>query len=169
MKVLRLSAVVLVLPGLVACAGGGSGSLERDPRAGQFYSNEEIVRLPASQRNAYCAEMEDYLAELKAETNVYNARIDSLSVIADTLRTRTIEVSAKIREVNGELRELRLQRKSLERYTTREGDTLRSIAKLLYGDPLRWEQIYEANKAKVPDPDAALPAGTVLALPQGGQ
>jgi nucleoid-associated protein YgaU len=43
------------------------------------------------------------------------------------------------------------------------------VAKLLYGDPLRWEEIYDANKAKVPDPNAALPEGTVLTLPRGGQ
>lgn len=155
--------------GLTVFAGGASGKLDRSPREGQFYTNEEIMQLSSSARNEYCGEMEDYLEELRAETTTYNGRLDSMDVIADTLRTRTIEISSEIREVNSELRELRLKRKSLQSYTTKEGDTLRSIAKLLYGDPLRWEEIYDANKSKVPDPNAALGVGTVLSLPRGGQ
>ncbi|MEZ4650567.1 MAG: LysM peptidoglycan-binding domain-containing protein [Candidatus Eisenbacteria bacterium] len=150
-------------------ASGVAKALERDPRAGQFYTNEEILKLSGSERNAYCEAMEDYLEELREEADLYNGRLDSLDVMADTLRTRTIEISAQIREVNSELRELRLKRKSLTEYTSRDGDTLRSIAKILYGDPLRWEEIYDANKAKVADPNAALPVGTVLAIPRGGR
>ena len=160
-----LAAVV----GLAACAGGASGTLDRNPREGQFYSTEEILQLSASARNAYCDEMETYLEELRSETAIYNSRLDSMDVISDTLRTRTIEISSEIREVNSQLRELRLKRKSLESYQTKEGDTLRSVAKLIYGDPLRWEELYEANRAKVPDPNGAISAGTILTLPKGGR
>jgi len=164
-----LAGALVAILGLTACAGGASGTLDRNPREGEFYSNEEIMQLSASTRNSYCEEMEEYLEELRVETATYNGRLDSMDVIADTLRTRTIEISSEIRHVNSELRELRLKRKSLQSYTTKEGDTLRAVAKLLYGDPLRWEEIYDANKAKVPDPNAALPEGTVLTLPRGGQ
>ena len=34
-------------------------------------------------------------------------------------------------------------------YTVKEGDTLRSIAGELYGDPLRWNDLYYANKDKI--------------------
>jgi nucleoid-associated protein YgaU len=37
------------------------------------------------------------------------------------------------------------------------GDTLRSIAGKMYGDPLLWHKIYEANKDDISDPDKIYP------------
>ena len=34
-------------------------------------------------------------------------------------------------------------------YTVLQGDTLKSIAQKIYGDPGRWKEIYNANKDKV--------------------
>jgi nucleoid-associated protein YgaU len=50
-------------------------------------------------------------------------------------------------------------------YTVEPGDTLRSIAAQVYGDPDRWSQIYDANRESIgPDPDA-LRVGLRLRLP----
>lgn len=49
-------------------------------------------------------------------------------------------------------------------YTVREGDTLQSIAEKVYGDPSRWERIYERNPDKVKRGGRVTP-GTVLDLP----
>ncbi len=155
----------LLLCGLVACAGG-SAKFDRNPRENSFYSNEEIIALSSSARNAYCNELEEYLNELREETAAYNGRLDSMDTMADSLRTQTIQISAEIREVNAELRDLRLRRKTVTSYTVREGDSLRQIAKLLYGDPNRWRGVWEANEAAIGAQDADLVTGTVLTIPR---
>lgn len=49
-------------------------------------------------------------------------------------------------------------------YTVQEGDTLRSIAKKLYGDPLRWINLYNANRDKIKR--SQVEPGQVLAVPK---
>jgi nucleoid-associated protein YgaU len=50
-------------------------------------------------------------------------------------------------------------------YTVEPGDTLRSIAAQVYGDPDRWSQIYDVNRDSIgPDPDS-LRVGLRLRLP----
>lgn len=49
-------------------------------------------------------------------------------------------------------------------YTVKEGDCLKKIAESSYGDPARWEDIYEANKDSVKNPDIIF-KGQVLMLP----
>jgi nucleoid-associated protein YgaU len=49
-------------------------------------------------------------------------------------------------------------------YTVVKGDSLSKIAKRLYGDANRWNQIFEANKDKIKDPDLIYP-GQVLKIP----
>jgi ADP-ribose pyrophosphatase YjhB (NUDIX family) len=53
-------------------------------------------------------------------------------------------------------------------YSTKEPKTLRSIAaeKTIYDDESKWQKIYEANKDKISDPDAVVPAGLDLIIPQ---
>lgn len=49
-------------------------------------------------------------------------------------------------------------------YTVEKGDYLKKIAQSVYGDPARWEDIYEVNKASIKDPDIIY-KGQVLILP----
>lgn len=49
-------------------------------------------------------------------------------------------------------------------YTVEKGDYLKKIAQLTYGDSARWEDIYEANKASIKNPNI-LYKGQVLILP----
>ena len=49
-------------------------------------------------------------------------------------------------------------------YEVQAGDSLRKIAKRIYGDEMKWKQIWEANKAKIPNPDLIHP-GLQLSLP----
>ena len=51
-----------------------------------------------------------------------------------------------------------------ETYTVEKGDYLKKIAQSVYGDPARWEDIYEANKASIKDPNIIY-KGQVLILP----
>lgn len=49
-------------------------------------------------------------------------------------------------------------------YTVERGDYLKKIAQSVYGDSARWEDIYEANKASIKNPNI-LYKGQVLVLP----
>ena len=53
-----------------------------------------------------------------------------------------------------------------DEYTVEAGDTLRSIAQQVYGDPAQWPRIYDANRETIgPDPNA-LGAGSRLRIPK---
>jgi nucleoid-associated protein YgaU len=53
-----------------------------------------------------------------------------------------------------------------DEYTVEAGDTLRSIARQVYGDPAQWRRLYDANRETIgPDPDV-LSAGTRLRVPR---
>ena len=54
---------------------------------------------------------------------------------------------------------------SEEEYVVQPGDTLRSIAAQLYGDPEQWSRIYDANRAAIGDDPDAITAGTALRIP----
>jgi len=49
-------------------------------------------------------------------------------------------------------------------YTVVSGDSLSKIAKRFYGNANRWQEIYEANKSKIKNPDLIQP-GQVLVIP----
>ena len=49
-------------------------------------------------------------------------------------------------------------------YTVQSGDTLSKIAKEMYGDAGKYQQIFEANKPMLSDPDKIYP-GQVLRVP----
>lgn len=49
-------------------------------------------------------------------------------------------------------------------YTVKKGDTLTGIAQKVYGDANRWDDIWRANKARVPNKDK-LKVGTKLIIP----
>ncbi|MCX5736924.1 MAG: LysM peptidoglycan-binding domain-containing protein [Proteobacteria bacterium] len=50
-------------------------------------------------------------------------------------------------------------------YTVAAGDNLSKIAKHLYGDANRWNEIFEANKDTIGNPDR-IKVGQVLRLPE---
>jgi nucleoid-associated protein YgaU len=49
-------------------------------------------------------------------------------------------------------------------YEVQAGDSLSKIAKQVYGDASRWKEIWEANKAEIPNPDLIHP-GQQLSMP----
>jgi nucleoid-associated protein YgaU len=49
-------------------------------------------------------------------------------------------------------------------YTVQPGDSLSKIAKKIYGEADRWKEIWEANRAKIPNPDLIHP-GLELQIP----
>jgi len=50
-------------------------------------------------------------------------------------------------------------------YTVEGGDSLSKISKAMYGDPMKYQQIFEANQPMLEHPDKIYP-GQVLRIPQ---
>jgi len=50
-------------------------------------------------------------------------------------------------------------------YEVKSGDSLSKIAKAHYGDPMKYQQIFEANKPMLKDPDKIYP-GQMLRIPK---
>ena len=50
-------------------------------------------------------------------------------------------------------------------YVVVEGDTLSGIARRMYGEASRWQQIFEANRDVIDDPDLIYP-GQSLRIPE---
>jgi peptidoglycan hydrolase CwlO-like protein len=160
------SALLLASSVLVVFAGPGN-ALDKDPAKGEYYTNEEVMQLSASERDEYCEKMEETLQQLQEETAMYQARLDSMQVAADTLRVQTLALSDSIRQVNNELRELRLQRKTLESYITKGGETLSQLAKTLLGDANLSSELIKANEKALAGkkPEDPLAAGIRLKIP----
>jgi nucleoid-associated protein YgaU len=51
-------------------------------------------------------------------------------------------------------------------YEVKSGDSLSKISKAQYGDPMRYNEIFEANKPMLTHPDKIYP-GQILRIPQG--
>ncbi len=153
---------VLLLVG--SCSQGPRPEL-KDPSQGEFHTVEEMLALSQSDVDRYCSRMRAILDDLKAETESLRGRLDSLTTEGNRIRRETVEVSTRTRELSLELRELRLRQKVITSYVVRENDTLRTIAATVYGDPLRWREIYEANKGLIGSEDAPLRAGSRLRIP----
>lgn len=160
------SALLLAFSALMVFASAGV-ALDKDPANGEYYTNEEVMQLSSSERDEYCEKMEQTLQQLQEETAMYQARLDSMQVAADTLRVQTLALSDSIRQVNNELRELRLQRKTLESYTTKGGETLSQLAKTLLGDANLATELIKANEKAVAGkkPEDPLSAGIRLKIP----
>ena len=80
---------------------------------------------------------------------------------------REQEVEAQIKEAKEERRQKIKEAKERIRartYTVQSGDTLGKIAQELYKDSSRWNEIYEANKDQIADPNV-IEAGQKLVIP----
>jgi len=53
----------------------------------------------------------------------------------------------------------------MDTYTVKSGDSLSKIAKQYYGDPMKYNKIFEANKDQISNPDLIQP-GWVLKIPK---
>ena len=54
---------------------------------------------------------------------------------------------------------------AVEYYTIEKGDSLSKIAKSFYGDPMKYKQLFEANREVIEDPDKIFP-GQKIRIPK---
>lgn len=84
---------------------------------------------------------------------------EGVGQVDDRLRVKT-QVELDAEEYNERMAESKF-------YTVVSGDSLSKIAKEFYGDPMRYPEIFEANKPMLKDPDLIYP-GQVLRIPGAG-
>ena len=109
--------------------------------ANQLGTQEDEFLLPEEETEAEILEMEPLLP------------IDSATLSADSAATETITEDTVY------------QPTILAIETVKAGSRLAQIARRYYGDPDKWEVIYEANKEVIKDPNN-LQAGTKLRIPK---
>lgn len=150
---------------MAGCAHGPVPA-PKDPSQGEYYTSDEIRRLPADEMDRYCSWMEKSLSDFKSEAVRLRAKLDSLKIEGDSLRNREVRLSTETRDVSTRLRELRLREKASNTYVVNAGDNLRKISRTVFGDGGRWKEIYDANKELIGKEDAELKPGTRLAIPR---
>jgi nucleoid-associated protein YgaU len=156
---------VLSLPLAAGSRASASAPPVKDPSKGEYYTVTEQQHLSQAERDRFCNYMTTHLHDLKSETIALKSRLDSLNVVADTLRNQSVTMSSRTKDVNDATRELRLKAKAMNTYVVKAGDNLRSIASQIYGDPGRWKDIYDANKLAIGPENTPLKAGMRLNIP----
>lgn len=159
--------VATILAVLIILAGCATTRTTRvaDLAKGDFYTNDEIKGLSQVDRDLYCEALNAEIEELRAESEVLMARADSMVKVSDSLKVVNTNLTTKIRDLDGEIRTLRLTRRGTTTYVVKAGDTLQKISSVMYGQSNRWRDIYNANKGAIGSPDAALRVGTRLQIP----
>jgi nucleoid-associated protein YgaU len=159
------TAVLLSLILVAGCAGAQRTTRVADVTKGDYYTNEEIKGLSSAERDKYCAALEARIDGFRAEAARYNATSDSLAAASDSLRKVNTSMSTQIRDLDNEVRQLRLARRSTTSYVVKAGDTLQKISESVYSTPDRAKEIYEANKAAIGKFTDALKPGIRLTIP----
>jgi nucleoid-associated protein YgaU len=163
---MKRAAIILALAALGAgCATAPRTTRSADPAGGDFYTNEEIKGLSQEQRDRYCAALDAEIVRAEAETARLRVTADSLQSVADSLKTANGGITSQIQDIDAEVRQLRLARRSASSYLVKAGDTLQKVSESVYGTSDRWKAIYEANKDRVKDPNAPLQPGIRLTIP----
>ena len=163
---MRSAATILLVP-LILCGCAGTPRTTRvvDVTKGEFYTNQEIKGLSQEERDSYCAAISDEIGELRAEATVLLAKADSVVAYSDSLKLVNSDLTTRIRDLDGEVRQLRLTRRTTSTYTVKAGDTLEKIASVVYGESSRWHDIYLANKDRIGKPTSTLRVGSKLKIP----
>jgi nucleoid-associated protein YgaU len=104
------------------------------------------------------------LAELPLDAQLQEGVLVIFGVVNWTLQRR--EILELVDDIEGvtEINSVNLVVRLPETYTVQAGDTLWLIAYQIYDNPERWRDIYEANRAILPQPES-LRAGMTLTVP----
>lgn len=137
-----------------------------DPAGGTYLTLEEQRSLSSEQLSLYCGMLDDYLVSLRRDLDLATALGDSLGGVIDSLTAVQTELNRETRRLTSEVNRLKQGRTSATEYTTQEGDTLMKLAAIFYDSNAEWRRIYNANREKIEDPGAPLPAGLRLTIPQ---
>jgi len=166
---LVLAVIALLTLGLLGTSGCSKKvTREADVSAGDYYTEEEFLRLGKDQREAYCADLASELERLsaaKAELEERDeAKTDALKSELTRLQSQFQAQKAEVSQVREEIRYFESLPTS---YSVVRGDCLWRISgkEQIYADPVKWPRLYRANRDQIKDPDLIYP-DQVLTVPR---
>ncbi len=136
--------------------------------AGDYYTEDELLKLPAGAKNRYCGDLEAGRARVQKEFDAKTQELKDLSTRINTTRVNKdarerelLALEAEVRTLNDQIAEV----KALPRtYKVRTGESLSYISSLpqIYNDIDKWWKLYEANKDRVLDPYFLQPDSVII-------
>lgn len=165
--------VLLAMAASLVVLAGCSPKVTRQANVseGDYYSAEEFKNLSGDQRDAYCADLDDELAKLNAETERSTREASDLSAELSGVEKDVSAMQAKYDRAKGEVDGIQEQIDYFEglpkMHVVEKGEFLQKISSYekIYNDRLKWPRIYRANKDKIEDPNLIYP-GWELTIPR---
>lgn len=163
---IRWAALIVILAASIE--GCGKPVLRvADASLGDYYTNREFKKLSREQRAEYCAELarqdslyksemlglNEQMDQSRARSLALRAQGDSLFALGTELEKRGPGSPAPIDVVHSPI------------HGVRRGESLWRISARLYGRGARWRALYEANRARIQNPDLIYP-GQELSIPR---
>jgi len=142
-----------------------------DVAKGDYYSEEELLAMSNSERDAYCKALEAERNRIQSELALAQEDLVNTRKQIDQTRNQITPIEKEILKVESDIRTLSGQVATLERlpreYTVKEGDCLSIIADRddIYAAASKWPRIYRANLDKIEDPVWIYP-NMVLTVPR---
>lgn len=148
-----------------------------DASLGDYYTAKEFRKLSKEQRAEYCAELarqdsiyKEEMLELRGELDQSKARSQRLREEGDSLFALGTALESRAAGRGGrtaprERPEIPLDRGST--HVVRRGESLWAISKAsdVYGSGTKWRNLYEANRARIRDPNLIYP-GQEISIPK---
>jgi nucleoid-associated protein YgaU len=143
-----------------------------DASLGDYYTDKELKKLSKEQRAEYCAELarqdsiykQDLLA-LRDEMDQARARSQRLRAEGDSLFALSAALEAEV--AGGPVKKTGPAPRSGGTHIVRRGESLWAISKAsdVFGQGKSWGRLYEANRARIRDPNLIYP-GQELSIPK---
>lgn len=157
--------IALVLLVAVALASGCGPKVTRtvDPRAGEFFTEEEFQKLTKDQRLAYCAELLDALREGQNCADRAGSDLSKEKAAIGDLEDEMTRLSPRLRELKSEVESMQQEIAYFEglprMHVVKKGEFLYKISGYdeIYADPHKWKRIYRANRDKIDDANLIYP------------
>lgn len=116
---------------------------------------------------------DDGFVELCGECSSVEAAEKAVLMVGNVAGVKDVNVSKLAlskqaqQEAKEEVAEAKaaIEKSAVEYYTIESGDSLSKIAKRFYGDPMKYKELFEANREIIEDPDKIFP-GQKIRIPK---
>ena len=136
-----------------------------DASLGDYYTKKEFKKLSREQRAEYCAELARQDSLYKSEMQDLNGQLDQSRIRALRLRAEGDSLFALGSALEADPGTHSTNHRA--RHVVRRGESLWAISARsgVYGRGTRWRDLYEANRARIKNPDLIYP-GQELSIPR---
>jgi len=162
-RVIRASAIIVLLAIAVGVAAAGTGEKKEEVYGNRGYIvwNPDVPKYKRFIQEVTTGERLATKGELTDLEKKLSEALDKLEFSEE----RRAELEAELASVRAQLAAYGQEPAAGgTTYTVVKGDCLWNIAKTLYGNPLKWPVIYNANTDKIRNPNRIYP-GQVFVIP----